>query len=158
MADLSSQAKQAHLNIKGYSFIALHKLLDELYEAAAGHTDTLAERAISLGAQIHATVRAAASTSVLKEFPLEETAETPIVVNIAVQVATVSKLLYEAMNNSCCDLATQDVYIEQARDLDKFLYFLQSHIPMGWMLDATGEMSEENASPVDPIYPAPPQL
>ena len=47
--DLALQAKQAHWNVKGPSFIALHELFDELVDAVLEHADELAERAVELG-------------------------------------------------------------------------------------------------------------
>ena len=42
--DLQTQAKHAHWNVKGPSFIALHKLFDDIAENIEEHIDTLAER------------------------------------------------------------------------------------------------------------------
>src|SRR3989454_4321754 len=42
--DLQTQAKQAHWNVKGPQFIALHKLFDEIDEAVEEYVDLLAER------------------------------------------------------------------------------------------------------------------
>src|SRR5712692_9327457 len=47
--DLALQAKQAHWNVKGPSFIALHELFDEVVEELFEHADDLAERAVVLG-------------------------------------------------------------------------------------------------------------
>jgi hypothetical protein len=47
--DLALQAKQAHWNVKGPSFIALHELFDSVVEEIVEHADDLAERAVELG-------------------------------------------------------------------------------------------------------------
>ena len=47
--DLQTQAKQAHWNVKGPNFIALHKLFDEVVEAVEDYVDEIAERARKLG-------------------------------------------------------------------------------------------------------------
>src|SRR5262249_27498291 len=47
--DLMSQTKFAHWNVKGPTFIALHKLFDKLAETLEGHVDEIAERATALG-------------------------------------------------------------------------------------------------------------
>ena len=47
--DLQSQVKQAHWNVKGPTFIALHELFDELAEELEEHIDGTAERATALG-------------------------------------------------------------------------------------------------------------
>ncbi len=47
--DLKSQAKQAHWNVKGPSFIALHELFDEVATKVDTHVDDIAERITELG-------------------------------------------------------------------------------------------------------------
>src|ERR1700738_4981257 len=47
--DLGTQAKQAHWNVKGPNFIALHELFDTIAEHIEDHIDTLAERITALG-------------------------------------------------------------------------------------------------------------
>ena len=47
--DLQAQAKHAHWNVKGPSFIALHELFDDIAENIEEHIDTLAERVTALG-------------------------------------------------------------------------------------------------------------
>jgi starvation-inducible DNA-binding protein len=67
--DLHSQIKVAHWNIKGPQFAALHPLFETFAVSLANHNDALAERAVTLGAQAHGTVRHAASHSSLAEYP-----------------------------------------------------------------------------------------
>ena len=67
--DLAYQAKQAHWNVKGPNFIALHELFDEVVEEIEEHVDDLAERAVELGGWAYGTVRVAASRSRLPEYP-----------------------------------------------------------------------------------------
>src|SRR5215468_6161467 len=47
--DLMPQATQAHGHVKGPSFLALHKLFDEVVDAAEDAMDLLAERVVQLG-------------------------------------------------------------------------------------------------------------
>src|SRR5262245_44620603 len=47
--DLQGQCKQAHWNVKGPSFIALHKLFDDVYAEVSEYVDTIAERIVQLG-------------------------------------------------------------------------------------------------------------
>ena len=72
-ADLKSQAKQAHWNVKGMSFIALHELFDQVATNVEGYVDTLAERVTTLGGTAMGTVRVAAEKSTLQQYPLEIT-------------------------------------------------------------------------------------
>src|SRR5438046_8121336 len=68
--DLALQAKQAHWNVKGPSFIALHELFDTVVDEIVEHADDLAERAVELGGTAFGTARIAAKASRLPEYPL----------------------------------------------------------------------------------------
>src|SRR4030095_11110271 len=67
--DLMHQAKQAHWNVKGPSFIALHKLFDEVVDAAEDYMDLLAERVVQLGGTAEGTIQVATARTGLKESP-----------------------------------------------------------------------------------------
>src|ERR1700730_7488826 len=67
--DLQTQTKQAHWNVKGPSFIALHELFDKVNEAVDGYLDDIAERAVQLGGVAEGTARTAAKRSSLPEYP-----------------------------------------------------------------------------------------
>jgi starvation-inducible DNA-binding protein len=47
--DLQTQSKQAHWNVKGPNFIALHELFDGINEEVEDYVDDIAERAVQLG-------------------------------------------------------------------------------------------------------------
>src|SRR5260370_16672557 len=67
--DLETQTKQAHWNVKGAQFIALHKLFDEIYQAVEEYVDLLAERVVQLGGIAEGTVRVGAERSELTDYP-----------------------------------------------------------------------------------------
>src|SRR5690242_11502887 len=69
--DLMHQAKQAHWNVKGENFIALHELFDEIVDDAEEYTDLLAERVVQLGGIAEGTVHQVAGHSQLAEYPYE---------------------------------------------------------------------------------------
>src|SRR3954453_13085907 len=66
--DLYSQTKQAHWNVKGAQFFALHELFDRLAEGVAGYVDLIAERATAVGGLALVTVRRSAANSHLAEW------------------------------------------------------------------------------------------
>src|SRR5438477_13211874 len=68
--DLQTQTKQAHWNVKGPQFIALHKLFDEINEDVEDYVDLIAERAVQLGGTVEGTARTVAAKSSLSEYPL----------------------------------------------------------------------------------------
>jgi starvation-inducible DNA-binding protein len=59
--DLQLQMKQAHWNVKGPNFIALHELFDQVDEAVEGYVDSIAERVVQLGGIAEGTARVAAA-------------------------------------------------------------------------------------------------
>ena len=71
--DLHSQMKVAHWNIKGPHFAALHPLFETFAISLGNHNDSVAERAVTLGAKAYGTLRHAAKTSRLQEYPQETT-------------------------------------------------------------------------------------
>ena len=61
--DLRMQSKQAHWNVKGPSFIALHQLFDTAAAEAAVYSDDLAERLVQLGGVADGTVQTVAKST-----------------------------------------------------------------------------------------------
>src|SRR5215510_8718826 len=68
--DLMQQAKQAHWNVKGPSFIALHTLFDAVVDAAEDSMDLLAERVVQLGGTAEGTIQVATTRTGLEAYPL----------------------------------------------------------------------------------------
>src|SRR5262245_25695858 len=71
LIDLKLQTKQAHWNVKGPSFIALHELFDKLAEEADEYVDDVAERLVALGGTAHGTVAAVSKHTQLPAYPLQ---------------------------------------------------------------------------------------
>ena len=67
--DLQTQCKQAHWNVKGPSFIALHKLFDEINEDVEEYVDLLAERVVQLGGIAEGTIGVVAKRSTPGRLP-----------------------------------------------------------------------------------------
>src|SRR3989475_7201798 len=65
--DLQTQCKQAHWNVKGPTFIALHKLFDEINEDVEAYVDLIAERVVQLGGVAEGTVGRSEERRVGKE-------------------------------------------------------------------------------------------
>src|SRR6516225_6197010 len=69
--DLGTQAKYAHWNVKGPSFIALHELFDKVAESIEDQVDTVAERVTALGGRALGTLASVARRTTLKPYPEE---------------------------------------------------------------------------------------
>jgi starvation-inducible DNA-binding protein len=129
-SDLLSQAKQAHWNVKGENFIALHELFDQVYLTLLPHVDVLAERIAQLGGQVYGTLRAAAKASKLKEYPLEAADGQEHVRALSAAIASVAKSARANIEASekLGDQNATDIFTALSRDLDKYLWFVEAHL------------------------------
>jgi starvation-inducible DNA-binding protein len=128
--DLHLQAKQAHWNVKGSSFIALHELFDKVAEVAREGADMLAERATALAGTAEGTVQVLGKRSRLAAYPLDIDRGRDHVARLADAIAAVAKNARAAIDESSKlgDQATADLFTEIVRDLDKQLWFVEAHI------------------------------
>ena len=127
--DLESQAKQAHWNVKGPSFIALHELFDDIHEAVDGYADLIAERLVQLGGIAEGTVGSAAQRTTLVDYPLVLSKGSEHVAALSDALAMfgrVVRLGIEAMND-LEDADSADVLTEISRGIDKWLWFVEAH-------------------------------
>ncbi|HJK95865.1 MAG TPA: DNA starvation/stationary phase protection protein Dps [Polyangiaceae bacterium LLY-WYZ-14_1] len=131
--DLHWQAKQAHWNVKGDSFIALHQLFDEISEHMDEHSDLLAERAVSLGGQAEGTIQVATKRSTLPEYPLEATDQLVHVDKLSTSLAAFGEHVRKGIDaaDEVGDKDTADVLTEISRSIDKDLWFVEAHLNRG---------------------------
>lgn len=127
--DLMLQAKQAHWNVKGRHFIALHELFDDVYESLSEHVDLLAERAAQLGGAVEGTIRSAATRSSLDEYPAGLVAG-PAHVDALTRVLAQFGAAVRREIDFAADLRdadTADILTEISRAIDKHLWFVGAH-------------------------------
>jgi starvation-inducible DNA-binding protein len=125
--DLQTQAKQAHWNLKGPHFIALHELFDKINEDVEDYVDEIAERAVQLGGIAEGTARMAAKRSSLSEYPANAVDGRAHVEALSSALATFGKSARKAIDDSN-DLDTADLFTEISRGIDKWLWFVESHL------------------------------
>lgn len=128
--DLQSQAKQAHWNVKGMNFIALHELFDQVYNGVVEYTDTIAERVAILGGTAEGTVRVAAQKSTLSQYPLEITEGRDHVDALSTALSDFGKKVRANIDEAdeAGDMDTADLFTEVSRGTDKLLWFVEAHI------------------------------
>lgn len=128
--DLQTQCKQAHWNVRGPNFIALHELFDKINEDVEDYVDLVAERAIQLGGSVQGTARSVAQRSSLAEYAAKSDAGRDHVEALSSALASFGKLVREAIDQSSEleDAGTADIFTEISRGLDKWLWMVEAHL------------------------------
>jgi starvation-inducible DNA-binding protein len=128
--DLQTQIKQAHWNVKGPNFIALHELFDKINEAVDDYVDEIAERAVQLGGVAEGTARMVAKRSSLPEYPAHTVDGRSHVEALSTALAAFGKAARKAISeaNDLGDLDTADLFTEVSRGIDKWLWFVEAHL------------------------------
>ncbi len=127
--DLMMQAKQAHWNVKGHNFIALHELFDKVYTDAGKHVDLIAERIVQLGGTALGTIRSAAARTTLPEYPTDISSSIKHVAELAHAIAFYGELVRKAIERAdeLEDADTADILTEVSRSTDGNLWFVEAH-------------------------------
>jgi starvation-inducible DNA-binding protein len=128
--DLQTQMKQAHWNVKGPNFIALHELFDKINEDVEDYVDLIAERVVQLGGIALGTARSIAQRSQLKEYPLNIASGRDHVEAVSSALATFGKSARAAIDASdeVRDKDSADIMTEVSRGVDKWLWFVEAHL------------------------------
>jgi starvation-inducible DNA-binding protein len=129
--DLYSQTKQAHWNVKGENFIAVHEFFDDLAESVEEFIDNIAERATALGGFALGTTRMAAAATRLAEYPTDLVDSKKHLEALAERYAVVCSTTRKAIETSdeFGDADTADLFTGISREMDKQLWMIESHLP-----------------------------
>jgi starvation-inducible DNA-binding protein len=130
-ADLHSQLKMAHWNVKGIHFQPLHELFDKVAAAVEPFVDTLAERITGLGGTARGSVRLAAAASSLPEYPIEAVAGEDHLKSVRDRLVSYAAANRHAIASASDhgDAASEGMLTDIQTEIDLLLYFVQSHIP-----------------------------
>ena len=127
--DLHGQVKQAHWNVRGPGFIAIHELFDKVAAVVEDYSDMLAERAGALGGAAQGTVQVAAEQSFLIPYPLRIADCNEHVFAVSSALAAFGQSARDAIGQATnyADADTADLFTEVSRGIDRQLWFVESH-------------------------------
>ena len=128
LTDLASAYDQAHWNVAGPNFAQLHELFGRFADQTREHMDMVAERAVTLGRTARGTIHAAAESSTLPAFPLSERNQWHLAEELTQRLEHVATELRQAMDASADEAATEDVFIEVLRGIEKQHWMLREHL------------------------------
>jgi starvation-inducible DNA-binding protein len=128
--DLKLALKQAHWNIRGSEFIALHELFDQVAGRIEDHSDTIAERVVQLGGVASGTAQAVAGSTSLPAYPSEATAQREHLEALHFRLAAFAKTCRNAIDEAdqAGDADTADIMTGISRSTDKDLWFVAAHL------------------------------
>jgi starvation-inducible DNA-binding protein len=127
--DLHAQVKQAHWNVRGPGFIAIHELFDRVAVAVEDYSDMLAERSGALGGVAQGTVQIAAKNSFLIPYPLciADCNAHVFAVSSALAAFGQSARAASGLAASYADADTADLFTEVSRGIDRQIWLVESH-------------------------------
>ncbi|MBL9166157.1 MAG: DNA starvation/stationary phase protection protein Dps [Verrucomicrobiales bacterium] len=128
--DFGLQSKQAHWNVKGPHFIALHELFDQIAEEVEKFSDDIAERAVALGGSARGTVQIIATHSRLPMYPVNAISGKAHIEALSRGLATVGAAVRAATETAskAGDADTADLFTGISRGVDKLLWMVEAHV------------------------------
>lgn len=127
---LHTHAKQAHWNVKGPAFIALHELFDRLAALAGEQADRLAERIVALGQRAQGTAQDVVRMTRLPDWPQGVGSGFEHLNALARATAAYANGLRADARavDEVGEMVSADLLVTLAGETDKMLWMLEAHL------------------------------
>ncbi|MFD3374329.1 MULTISPECIES: Dps family protein [unclassified Streptomyces] len=127
LVDLSLVAKQIHWNVVGPRFRSVHLQLDEVVDTARLHSDTVAERASTLGVSPDGRAATVATSSGIGATPEGWVKDTDAVgALVDALAAVIERMRMRVGATGEADPVSQDIFIGITADLEKHHWMFQA--------------------------------
>ena len=126
---LSMSLKQAHWNLKGPNFIAVHELLDGVKTRLDPNIDDMAERIQQLDGTAVGTVEEVARATRLEPYPTNLTSAEDHLREVADRLRAYGERVRSAIDtvDEAGDADSADILTAASRQADKDLWFIEAH-------------------------------
>ena len=146
--DLHLTLKHIHWNVVGPNFIGVHEMIDPQVDAVREFADDVAERIAALGASPKGTPSAIVDDRTWDDYSVgRDTAQAHLAALDLVYNGVIEDVRAAIDETDELDQVTQDLLIGQARQLEKFQWFVRAHLESaGGKLAHRGKSTEKSAA------------
>src|SRR3954465_2216323 len=127
--DLHLTLKHVHWNVVGPNFIGVHEMIDPQVELVRAYADEVAERIAALGKSRHGTPGAIIKDRTWDDYSVErDTVQAHLAALDLVYTGVIEDTRKGIDRLEDLDLVSQDLFISQAGELEKFQWFVRAHL------------------------------
>jgi starvation-inducible DNA-binding protein len=128
LIDLGLTTKQAHWNVHGPAFRAVHLHLDELVEQLLGFQDEIAERIVAIGGNPDGRSGSVAKASRVAPLDGGPISDTAVVKAFSERLTALSAAISATLTDLDDDLPSQDILIGTVAGIDKAAWMFRAQI------------------------------
>ena len=126
--NLALITKQAHWNMRGSNFIAVHEMLDPFNDKLLEYADTFAERVVQMGGTALGTPETIVDETSFDAYPTNIFQVNEHLSELIKRYATTANNIRADIDANLADAATIDILTAAVEDLDKYVWFMESHL------------------------------